>query len=86
MLARVMPVLAAARQMPVLAAARLIDRLRPGPLPPRRASIQKHPVFPEKKLRLVSVEACPPTTRLAAQRPFNRKANRQTEEIATCEM
>ncbi len=30
----------------------------------------------------MSVEVCRPFTRLAAQRPFNRKTSQQTEEIA----
>ena len=30
----------------------------------------------------MSVEVCPPITKLAAQRPFNRKMGQQTEEIA----
>jgi hypothetical protein len=30
----------------------------------------------------VSVEVCRPITRLAAQRPFDRRTSQQTEEIA----
>ncbi len=37
---------------------------------------------PTEELRLVSVEVCPPITRLAAQGSFNRKTSQQTEKIA----
>ncbi len=61
---------------------RLTDGLLPAPLPPLRASIQKHPGPPTEELRLVSVEVCSPLTSLAAQRPLRRKIGQQTEEIA----
>ncbi len=41
---------------------------------------QKGP--PIEELRLVSVDVCPPITRLAAQGPFNRKTSQQTEKLA----